>query len=389
MNYIHLRHHYLEALTTAFETFPIVALIGPRQCGKTTLAKQFTSHAKQFSADQYYDLEDFTDLERLHNPKLALEPAQGLVVIDEIQRLPNLFPTLRVLADQHQSNRQFLILGSASQHLIQQASESLAGRIQYIELTPFSATEVSESTLLWQRGGFPKSYFATSDEASQAWREAYIRTYLEQDLPNLGIRIPALSLRRFWMMLTHYHGNIFNASEIGKSLGISDHTAKRYVDILTGTFMVRTLLPWYENINKRQVKSPKIYFRDSGLYHSLLNIPNHSSLLRSPKLGASWEGMALEEICRFYEATPEQCYFWSIHNEAELDLLIIKDGKRLGFEFKYTDHPQLSKSIHSALKHLQLDRLTIIVPGNTHFQLDQRVYVAGLNHHLNLKELSG
>jgi predicted AAA+ superfamily ATPase len=385
-----LRQKLLEKLSQTFKEFPIVALIGPRQCGKTTLARQYASEALDFNPANYFDLEDMTDFHRLENPKITLGFTQGLIVIDEIQRLPGLFPALRVLVD-GANNQRFLILGSASRHLIEQASESLAGRIAYIELTPFSAQEIQADknispndpallkieSLLWQRGGYPKAYLAETDPASFRWREAYIRTYLEQDIPNLGIKISPMALRRFWMMLAGYHGQTFNASEIGRSLGLSDKTIKNYLDILAGTFMVRLLPPWFENISKRQVKAPKIYFRDSGLYHTLLDIPDEKTLFHSKYLAASWEGFALEEVIRSLNATPEQTYYWGIHGQAELDLLIFKDGKRLGFEFKYSDPPKLSTSMQSALEHLKLDQLTVISPGDHQYPMAEKVIACG------------
>ncbi len=370
------REQFIQKIQQAFEVHSVVAILGPRQCGKTTLAKAFAKNLA-LPRENYFDLEDITDQIRLEKPKLALSDIKGLVVIDEIQRSPELFPTLRVLVDD-QKKRKFLILGSASRDLIQQSSESLAGRIESLELTPFFYPEVSDLSMLWIRGGFPRSYLADSEMSSQQWRKAYIRTFLEQDIPNLGIQIAPENLRRFWMMLAHYHGNIFNASELGRSLNISHNTVKHYLDILTGTFMIRQLQPWFENISKRQVKSPKIYFRDTGLWHTLMGINDKSALLTHPKLGASWEGLALETIIHREQATPEECYFWAIHSQAELDLLIIKDGKRHGYEIKYTDRPSLTKSIQKAIELLSLDSLTIIYPGDLSFPLSEFVRAEGL-----------
>jgi predicted AAA+ superfamily ATPase len=384
------RQHFLQKISELFQSFPIVALIGPRQCGKTTLARQYASECRLFNPMNYFDLEDFTDFDRLENPRISLSPLEGLVVIDEIQRLPSLFPALRVLVDAPDSSKRFLILGSASRHLIEQSSESLAGRIVYLELTPFSVQEVNAANALnlqqldslWLRGGYPKSYLSENDPASFRWREAYIRTYLEQDIRALGITISPVALRRFWMMLTGYHGQTFNASEMGKSLGLSDKTTRNYLDILAGTFMVRLLPPWFENIQKRQVKSPKIYFRDSGLYHALLDLTDGKDLFHSRYLGASWEGFALEEVIRAFEATPEQTYYWGIHGQAELDLLIVKNGQKLGFEFKYSDPPKMTSSMESALTHLNLDRLTVISPGEHQFPLHEKVVSMGLSRFL-------
>ncbi len=375
-----LRKDFLDNITSSLDDFPVVALLGPRQCGKSTLATQVLAHdAKLGQAGCIFDLEDDQDLARLAEPKLALESLQGIVVIDEIQRAPDLFRTLRVLADRKPSPARFLILGSASRELIQQSSESLAGRIKYIEVTPFRWPEIrtADPTIsmeqLWVRGGFPGSLLTSNDEKSWDWRKQYIRTYLEQDVPNLGIQIPAPHLRRFWMMLSHYHGQIFNASELGNSLDISDHTARRYLDILSGTFMVRQLQPWVENIKKRQIKRPKIFLRDSGIFHSLQGINGLVALSLHPKLGASWEGFATEQVIAAYDAEPEEVYFWGIHGTAELDLLMIKDGRRLGFEIKYTKAPKITPSMQRAIDLLGLDEMTIVFAGNEPMQLAERV----------------
>jgi predicted AAA+ superfamily ATPase len=371
------RTRFSQLIDQYFLTHPVVALLGPRQCGKTTLARKY---AANIPPGQYFDLEDAVDIQRLDSPKLALGGREGLIVIDEIQRRPALFPALRVLIDSPEEKQRYLILGSASRELIQQSSETLAGRIAYIELTPFSYTETREWENLWLRGGFPKSYLANSALESAQWREFYITTFLEQDIPNLGIQIPPVTLRRFWIMLSHYHGNIFNASELARSFGISDTTVRRYLDILTGTFMIRQLLPWRENIKKRQVKSPKIYFRDSGLLHAFLDIENKDDLMKHPKLGASWEGFALEETIRMLSAKPHECFFWASHSGAELDLLIVQKGKKLGFEFKYTDAPKLTKSMQISLEDLKLDKLTVIYPGKVDYTLTEKVEVKSFEH---------
>ncbi|MDB6082085.1 MAG: hypothetical protein JWO53_1357, partial [Chlamydiia bacterium] len=320
------------------------------------------------------------DLARLDNPMLALSGlSDQLIIIDEIQRRPNLFPVLRVLADDKEKNQKFLILGSASRDLICQSSETLAGRIGYIELPPLSIAEVENSIPLWVRGGFPRAYLTTNDEESYLWRQSYITTFLERDIPSLGFQIPPQQIRRFWLMLAHYHGQIFNASEIGKSLGISDQTVRRYLDILAGTFMVRILSPWFENLGKRQVKSKKIYFRDSGILHALLGIQNEEQLNIYPKLGAFWEGFAIEEIIRTFNAKPEECYFWATQAGAELDLLILKDGKRIGFECKYTDQPKTTRSMQIALQDLNLDHLYVIFPGKEAFPLTDKITAQGLD----------
>jgi uncharacterized protein len=363
-------------------TFKVVALLGPRQSGKTTLARQIASDIADFPAERnYFDLEDPVHLDRLENPKLALEGLRGLVVIDEIQRRPDLFPVLRVLADRSHAPAQFLILGSASRDLIRQGSETLAGRIGFVEVTPFTLNEVgvAEAEKLWLRGGFPLSFLAGSDADSAQWREFYIRTFLERDIPALGIQIPPTALRRFWMMLVHYHGQVFNASDVGRSLNVADTTVRRYLDVLTGTFMVRRLPPWFENIGKRQVKTPKIYFRDSGLLHRLAGVNEAGQLHTWPKLGASWEGFALEEIIRLADASEEEAYFWSVHSQGELDLMIVKDGIRLGFEFKFADSPKMTSAGRMALEHLKLDQLTLVCPGNAAHELESKVQVRGLS----------
>jgi predicted AAA+ superfamily ATPase len=361
--------------------FPVVALLGPRQVGKTTLARDRAQRAKDNGHQvHHFDLEDPTDLARLANPKLSLEPLTGLVIIDEIQRRPDLFPVLRVLADRTRAATQFLILGSASRDLIQQSSESLAGRIAYIEVPPFEVGENSEVSWqkLWARGGFPKSYLAATDQESSVWREEYIRTFLERDIPQLGIKVPAQHLRRFWMMLAHYHGQIANYSDIARSLDMSDNTIKRYLDILASTFMVRLLQPWHENIGKRQVKSPKIYIRDSGILHSLLRITSLSDLDVHPKLGASWEGFALEEILKVHSPRDDQQFFWAVHQQAELDLLLFLKGKPVGFEFKYTDSPKLSSSMLQSKEVLGLKQLFVVYPGVIRFPLEQGIEAVGL-----------
>jgi hypothetical protein len=322
-------------------------------------------------------------LARLENPKLALQDLEGLVVIDEVQRRPEIFPVLRVLVDNPRWRKKvkLLVLGSASRELIRQGSESLAGRIGFVELTPFSAGETGPRALrrLWMRGGFPPSFLAASEKASEAWRKSYVATYLERDVPALGFQIPPQALRRFWLMLTHYHGQTFNASEIGGSLGVADTTVRRYLDILSGTFMIRQLHGWVANLGKRQVKTPKIYFRDSGIFHSLLNAAGERNIQLHPKLGASWEGFALEEVIRARGASSEEVYFWGTHNEAELDLLILKDGRREGFEFKYSDRPAVTKSMRIALADLKLDRLTVVHPGSGKFPMDKKIEAAGLD----------
>ncbi len=372
------RRIFLKEIEAQFQVQPVCALLGPRQVGKTTLAHMYI---EKYQPEEvaFFDLEDPTDLNRLDNPMITLSAlSQRLIVIDEIQLRPDLFPILRVLVDKKERQQKFLILGSASRDLIQQSSETLAGRVGYIELTPFSLVEVKNSEKLWLRGGFPNSYLAPTDQVSIVWRKNYIKTFLERDIPALGFTIPPQTMRRFWLMLVHYHGQTLNVSELGRSLGISDHIIRKYVDILVGTFMVRSLEPWFENLKKRQVKAPKIYFRDSGILYSLIGIDDNEQLQIHPKLGAFWEGFALEEIIRTLQASPEECYFWATHADAELDLLIIKNGKRLGFEFKYVDAPKVTKSMRIALEDLKLDHLFIIYPGDKTFLADHKIDGVGL-----------
>jgi uncharacterized protein len=384
------RNQFTLRIFDQLQVAKVVALLGPRQSGKTTLARQYAaSGAEPFNeALNYFDLEDPAHLERLTTPKLALEKLNGLVVIDEIQHRPDLFPILRVLADREKNPAKFLVLGSASRDLIRQGSETLAGRIGFVEVTPFSLVETGAdpTDTLWLRGGFPLSFLAASDEASWLWREAYVKTFLERDIPALGLQIPAATLRRFWMMLAHYHGQQFNASELGKSLGLADTTVSRHLDILTGTFMVRRLTPWFENIKKRQIKTPKIYFRDSGILHRLLGIPGMEAMVTHPKLGASWEGFALEQVIRASGVSEEEAYYWGVHSQAELDLLLFRNGKRLGFEVKYTDTPRVTSSLRAAREHLKLDSLTIVCPGSASYPLEDRIQVRGLGHLIQTQE---
>jgi predicted AAA+ superfamily ATPase len=326
----------------------------------------------------FFDLENPLDLARLEQPMLTLSKLTDcLIIIDEIQRLPDLFPILRVLIDEAK-NRQFLILGSASRELIRQSSETLAGRIAYLELMPFNLDEVDNSSRLFLRGGFPKAYLAQNEEDSMLWRNSYISTFLERDIPNLGFQIPPVQMRRFWLMLAHYHGAILNVSELSKSMGITDHMVRKYLDILAGTFMMRILTPWHENLSKRQVKLPKIYFRDSGILHALLGIQNEAELDVYPKLGAFWEGFAIEEVIRQLQVESESCYFWGTPAGPKLDLLIMKNGKRLGFECKYTDRPSVTRSMKIALEDLKLNHLYIISPGDHSFPLADKMTALGL-----------
>ena len=352
----------------------VVTLIGPRQSGKTTLARQFVP-AQSLN---YFDLEDPVSMARLDEPMIALRELRGLVVIDEIQRRPALFPLLRVLADRDPLPAHFLILGSASPDLMRRASESLAGRQETITLTGFSLVEagIENAGRHWLRGGFPPAFLASSEEDSLAWRRNFIRTLLEHDLPQLGIRTPAATLLRFWTMLAHYHGQVWNAAEAARALGVSEPTARHYLDLLEGVFMVRQLQPWYANLQKRQVKSPKVYFRDTGILHSLFGIRSQIELETHPKIGASWEGYAIEEVLKAVE--PDEAYFWATHGGAELDLLLIIGGRRLGVECKRMDAPRLTPSMRTALDDLALDHLFVVYPGEQHYPLADRVTVSPL-----------
>lgn len=372
------RPGFLHRIAQQFAIHPVVALLGPRQCGKTTLARML---AEAEGSVFRFDLEDPTDLALLAAPRLALQDIKGLVIIDEIQRSPELFPVLRVLVDRPDNAARFLILGSASRDLIRQSSETLAGRIGYLELTPFSLDETGTDMLprLWLRGGFPRAFLAGSEAASVQWRKDYIASFLERDLPSLGIAIPPTSLRRFWMMLAHYHGQIVNFSELGRSFGMADTTVRRYLDVLEGTFMVRLLPPWYENVSKRQVKAPKLYLRDSGLFHTLMGVPDRESLSRHPKLGASWEGFAIETIIRQSGASQGEVYFWAAHGGGELDLLVFTDQGRVGYEIKYTDQPCVTRSMYTVMDVLQLSELHVVYPGERDFALDNRIRAVGLS----------
>ncbi len=379
----HIKRITLRDIRAAFLVNPVVALLGPRQCGKSTLAKEYAKSTK--GEVHFFDLEDPRDLNRLSNPILALEDLRGLVIIDEIQRVPDLFPYLRTLVDQQKRKVHFLILGSASRELIQQSSESLAGRISHIELTPFNLKEVSSAGKLHLRGGFPRSYLAANDDISEKWRSAYIATFLERDLYEFGFKIAPQTMRRFWMMLTHFHGQTLNYSELARSFGVSDMTVRHYLEILSQTFMIRLLQPWHENIGKRQVKAPKLYFRDSGIYHSLLDVHSKKDLSTSPKLGASWEGFALEQVLSVLNLRSEEVYFWSTHNQAEIDLVTFQNGKRIGYEFKYRDVPSLTHSMKIAANDLALDHIYVITPKTKKHKLASYITALTLEDLFHLK----
>jgi predicted AAA+ superfamily ATPase len=358
-----------QTIQERLERSRVVALIGPRQCGKTTLARQFVSP----SSVNYFDLEDPFSLARLDQPITALQDLQGLVVIDEVQRRPDLFPILRVLADRTPLPARFLILGSASPELLRQSSESLAGRISIITMSGFSLAEVGKEAQnqLWRRGGFPLSFIASTEESSLEWRKDFVSTFLERDIPQFGFKIPSSSLFRFWSLLAHYHGQIWNAAEAARALSVGESTARRYVDLLQDLFMVRLLQPWYANLGKRQVKLPKVYIRDTGLLHYLLGIRTEQELLLHPRSGASWEGYVIEETIK--AILPDEIYFWGTHSGAELDLLLFKNGKRIGVECKRVDAPRMTPSMRTAFNDLELSRLFVIYPGPHPYPLDENI----------------
>lgn len=362
------RPTYHQALREALERNPVVMLVGPRQCGKSTLAKELLPE----DSSAFFDLEDPTVRAAISEPMTTLRDLRGLVVIDEAQRHPELFPVLRVLADRRDTPARFLLLGSASPELSRQSAESLAGRVELIELRGFDTSEVGtgERNRLWVRGGFPRSFLADTDADSYRWRQQFISTFLERDLGVLGFGMAPKAMERFWKMLSHYHGQIWNASEIAASMGVSPHTTRSYLDALEQTYMVRTLQPWYVNLGKRLVKSPKIYLRDSGIFHSLQGIHDRGELLTHPKLGASWEGFALEEVLAAFK--PDEAWYYAVHSGSELDLFFRYKGKRIGVEFKRMDAPRMTKSMRVVLQDLELDQLYVIYPGTRRYPLDER-----------------
>ncbi|MEO8325453.1 MAG: ATP-binding protein [Nitrospirota bacterium] len=359
----------LSTLKAAIQRSRVVVLSGPRQCGKTTLARELLSE----DSVNYFDLEDPASLARLDEPMTALRPLKGLVVVDEVQRRPDLFPVLRVLADRKGTPSRFLMLGSASGDLLRQSSESLAGRTEYVTIGGFTLSELSASAepQLWQRGSFPLSYLAKTEADSLAWRKSFIRTLLERDFPQWGVRVPAAALQRFWTMLAHYHGQIWNAAEPARALGVSESTTRRYLDLLTDALMIRQLQPWHANLGKRQVKAPKVYVRDTGLLHHLLGIDTAKAFFNHPKLGASWEGFVVEQILMM--EPHDDAYFWATHQGAEIDLVLRRGNRLLGVECKRADAPRLTPSIRIALEDLGLERIAVIYPGNKRFPLSENV----------------
>jgi uncharacterized protein len=368
-----------SAVLAALSRSPAVALVGPRQVGKTTLARSLQGSAPTAGSPNWFDLEDPQVEAQLATPMVALKDLRGLVVIDEVQHAPGLFKVLRVLIDRPDNPARFLLLGSASPALLRQSSESLAGRIEVIEAGGFTLDEAGadHAAALWWRGGFPRSFTAAGDEASRVWRREFIRTVIERDLPQLGLNVAAPAMQRFWAMLAHFHGQTWNAADPARSLGVNESTVRRYLDWLTQAYMVRQLQPWFANLGKRQVKAPKIYLRDSGLLHELLGIADPTALARHPKSGASWEGFALDQVLRI--ARPDEAYFWATHAGAELDLLMLKDGRRVGVEFKRSDAPQLTQSMQIAMKDLGLEALYVVYPGDRRYSLAQRVEAVPLS----------
>jgi predicted AAA+ superfamily ATPase len=368
------RTELIHRINRLFRQFAVVTLLGPRQCGKTTVARPFAP-----TVENFFDLESPAFLARLRtSPEYVLGRLKGVVVLDEIQTQPRLFPILRVLADRPGRPARFLLLGSASPDLQKETTETLAGRTATIEMTGFQLGEVAAAqrkkpgavmNRLWLRGGSPPSYLARNDAQSYTWREHFMQTFLTRDLPQLGITIPAPQMRRFWMMIAHYHGQSWNASEIGGSLGLSDKTVRSYLDILTGSFMVRQLLPWTENVGKRIRKAPKIYIRDSGMFHTLMSLPTMAAVESHPKLGASWEGFALEQVIQCAGLRSDEVFYWGTHSGAELDLLTFQKGKRVGYEFKFSDGPELTKSMRQASSDLKLDSLKVVYPGAHRYPL--------------------
>lgn len=369
------REKTIDKIKTALGRSVIVSMLGPRQCGKTTLAKIIVS---QINESHFFDLEHPSDIAKLQNPLLALEDLTGMIVLDEVQLMPELFPVLRVLADREKSSAQFLLLGSASPDIIKKSSETLAGRVEFVPISGFDLEEIKlKVNTLWIRGGFPKSFLAKTEADSFSWRENFVMTFLERDLGRFGVHVSPQTMRRFWTMLAHSHGNVWNASDISKSLNISYMTAKRYVDILSNAFMVRQLQPWFENISKRQVKSPKVYIRDSGILHYLLNIKTKNELLGNPKLGVSWEGFVIEQL--IYLCGERNCYYWRTSAGAELDLLFLNGNEKIGFESKCTDTVKITKSIRIAIQDLNLRQLYVVYPGKDTYRIDEKIIAISIS----------
>ena len=368
-----VRNALLQKVKELLNDYPVVGLIGARQVGKTTLAREIL--ASYPGSGHIFDLESTPDVARLSEPLLALGGLSGLVVLDEVQRIPNVFQSLRVLADRNPLSAKFLVLGSASPDLLRQSSESLAGRIAYYELSGFTLTETPQGKFedLWLRGSFPASFLARSETTSFRWRQNFVRTFLERDIPQLGIQLSAGNLERFWSMLAHYHAQVWNGAELARSFGVSNHTVRNYLDTLEATFMVRVLKPWFANTSKRQVKSPKVYLRDSGILHQLLGIRSRENLLRHPKLGASWEGYILENLISHLQLDERECFFWAAHTGSEIDLVVNHDGELRGFEVKHTSAPSVTRSMRTAYQELNLSSIEVIHAGESTFPLQDGI----------------
>lgn len=373
------RTRHLDRVSGLLGRFPVVGIIGARQVGKTTLARQLAEGVS--GQVNFFDLENPADLARFADPMLAIKDLEGLVVIDEIQRAPDLFPVLRVLADRSGVPARFLILGSASPEMLRQSSESLAGRVAYVELDGFSLDEVGVENLgrLWIRGGFPRSFLAESDRESLEWRLEFIRTFLERDLPQLGITVSSTTLRRMWTMLAHSHGQIWNASAFARSFGLADTTLRRYLDILTSTFVARRLAPWHANVRKRQVKSPKVFLTDSGMLHALLNLCDRGEVEAHPVVGASWEGFAAKTVRQRLGARSDESFFWATQSGAEVDLVVTRGRTMLGFEFKRTVAPKTTRSMHTAMDDVGLERIDVVHAGDETFPLTDRIRAVALS----------
>ena len=365
------RDAHLRRIRLLLEESPVVALLGARQVGKSTLARQFV--AAHAGPHTWFDLEDPAHRTRLSDPGLELRPLRGLVVLDEIHRLPEVFPLLRVLADRPDTPARFLVLGSASPDLLRQASETLAGRVLFHRLTGFGLNEIPAVERLWLRGGLPRSVLARSDAAARRWRDGFLGTFLERDVPGFGVGVPSTTLRRFWTMLAHWHGQVWNAAEFGRAFGVAHTTVRRYLDLLTSLFVVRQLPPWFENVKKRQVRSPKVYIADSGLLHALLGLSTREAVTSHPKMGASWEGFIIEQIVHLLAADAADCFHWSVHAGAELDLLVTAGHRRYGFEVKRAEAPRATRSMHTAVETLRLDRLDVVHAGAATYALAPQI----------------
>ena len=367
------RNAHLQSVSELLNDYPVVGLIGARQVGKTTLAREILASFP--GSGHLFDLEASPDIARLNEPLLTLGELSGLIVLDEVQRMPEVFQSLRVLADRNPLPARFLVVGSASPELLRQTSESLAGRIAYYELPTFSLMEttVDQFDDLWLRGGFPPSFLARSDASSFRWRRNFVRTFLERDIPQLGIQLPTTNLERFWVMLAHYHGQTWNGAELARAFGVSNHTVRSYLEILRATFMVRVLKPWFANTSKRQVKSPKVYIRDSGILHQLLRIEDRTNLERHPKIGASWEGFILESLISHLELDERECFFWAAHTGSEIDLVVNRGNELRGFEIKRTLAPTVTRSMRSAVQELNLSSIDVIHAGESTFPLHEKI----------------